>query len=209
MLFPLLLACMNPALTAPEAAAAPGTYNLSGSLCIQVYKDPSTIAAALAHDHIIQAKGWTGTATIDLEDLSTCSMDISVPVAAMVVDATPIRENLGYTTFPKDSEREDIKKEMLSEDQLHGEKYKTITWKSTQCEMDGERLKMTGDLTIRGKTKTLTLPLAVKQDEVSFHVKGAAAIKATDFGFEAYSAGFGALKNQNRMLLSISVHGKP
>ncbi len=209
MLFPLLLACLNPALTAPEAAAAPGTYNLGGSLYIQVYKDPSTVAAALAHDHIIQAKGWSGTATIDLADLSTCSMDISVPVDTLVVDATPIRENLGYTTFPKDSEREDIKKEMLSEDQLNGTKYKDITWKTTKCEMMGERVNMTGDLTIRGKSKTLTLPMSVKQDEVSFHAKGAVAIKATDFGFEAYSAGFGALKNQNRMLLSVSVHGKP
>lgn len=209
MLFPLLLACLNPALTAPEAAAASGAYNLNGSLYIQVYKDPSTVAAALAHDHIIQAKGWTGTATIDLADLSSCSMDISVPVDKMVVDATPIRETLGYTTFPKDSEREDIRKEMLSEDQLHAEKYKTITWKTTKCEMNGERVNMTGDLTIRGKSKTLTLPMSVKQDEVSFHAKGAVAIKATDFGFDAFSAGFGALKNQNRMLLSVSVHGKP
>lgn len=209
MLFPLLIACLNPALTAPQAEAAAGTYNLNGSLYIQVYKDPSTVAAALAHDHIVQAKGWTGTATIDLADLSSCAMDISVPVDTLVVDATPIRENLGYTTFPKDSEREDIKKEMLSEGQLNGAKYKTITWKTTKCEMNGERVNMTGDLTIRGKSKTLTLPMSVKQDEVSFHAKGAVAIKATDFGFDPYSAGFGALKNQNRMLLSVSVHGKP
>lgn len=209
MLFPLLLACLNPALTAPEAAAASGTYNLNGSLYIQVYKDPSTVAAALAHDHIIQAKGWTGTATIDLADLSTCSMDISVPVDKLVVDATPIREDLGYTTFPKDSEREDIKKEMLSAKQLDGATHKTISWKTTKCELDGERVNMTGDLTIRGKSKSVTLPMAVKQDEVSFHAKGAVAIKATDFGFDPYSAGFGALKNQNRMLLSVSVHGKP
>ena len=209
MLFPLLLACLNPALTAPEAAAAPGTYNLNGSLYIQVYKDPSTVAAALAHDHIIQAKGWSGTATIDLADLSTCAMNISVPVDKLLVDATPIREDLGYTTFPKDSEREDIKKEMLSEKQLNAAAHKNITWKATKCVLDGDRVDMTGDLTIRGKTKSVTLPMAVKQDEVSFHAKGAVAIKATDFGFEPYSAGFGALKNQNRMLLSISVHGKP
>ena len=34
-------------------------------------------------------------------------------------------------------------------------------------------------------------------------------IKSSDYGMPPYSAGFGALKNQDTMILVVSLHGKP
>ncbi|MCB9794990.1 MAG: YceI family protein [Alphaproteobacteria bacterium] len=195
----------------PDAYAQDGakTYNLKGLLYLQVYKDPDTIAAALAHDHVVRASGWSGTVTWDAADLSKCDVRITVPVNSLAVDEEDLRRQLGYDTFPKAGEREDIKKEMLSEDQLFASKHPQITYKSSKCEAQGDNVAVTGDLTIRGVTRPVTLTMTVKADQVNFQAKGSTAIKATDFGFDAYSAGFGALKNQNRMVMVINVKGDP
>ena len=44
---------------------------------------------------------------------------------------------------------------------------------------------------------------------MNFSAKGSTKIKATQFGMEPYSAGFGALKNQDAMILVVSIHGTP
>jgi polyisoprenoid-binding protein YceI len=46
---------------------------------------------------------------------------------------------------------------LRSPDFLHAEKFPDITFKSTRIEGDRENFKLTGDLTIRGVTKPLTL----------------------------------------------------
>lgn len=191
------------------ADAAPVTYNLKGSLYVQVYKDPDTIAQALAHDHVVQAAGWTGTATWDPEDPAACAMDITVPVDKMIVDEKSVRERLGYDTFPSEGERADIRDAMLDDDVLDGAKYKTITWKLTKCEFGANRVTVTGDMTIHGSTQSLTLPMTVKADAVNFSAKGNTKIKSSQFGMPPFSAGFGALKNQDTMTLVVDIHGKP
>jgi polyisoprenoid-binding protein YceI len=196
-------------LNALLATAFAGDYNLNGSLYIQVYKDPTTVAQALAHDHVVQAKAWSGKASYDPADPSTCNLFISVPVKSLEVDEKGLREQLGYDTFPSDGEREDIKAEMLGEKVLEGDKYPNITFQSTSCVADGDRVKVTGDMTIHGETKSVTVPMAVKADEVNFSAKGSIKIKSSDFGVPPYSAGFGALKNQDTMILVVSLHGKP
>ncbi|MCP4810246.1 MAG: YceI family protein [Proteobacteria bacterium] len=196
-------------LFASSVEAAPVTYSLKGSLYVQVYKDPTTIAQALAHDHVVQAAGWTGTATWDPEDPAACAMDITVPVDKLVVDEESIRKRLGYDTFPSEGERADIRDAMLDDDVLGVSKYTTITWKLTGCELGENRTTVTGDMTIHGTSQSLTLPMSVKADSVNFSAKGNTKITSSQFGMPPFSAGFGALKNQDKMTLVVDIHGKP
>ena len=67
-----------------SAQAAPTDYALmanKGILYINVYKDTETLGAALAHDHAIQAVGWSGKATWDPDDVSACNISVTVPVS--------------------------------------------------------------------------------------------------------------------------------
>lgn len=209
MMLPLLALLSAPFVSEVHAQDAAKTYDLRGSLYIQVYKDPTTVAQSLAHDHVIQAAGWTGTVTWDPNNLASCKVSMSLPVASLVVDEKNMRTQLGYTTFPSDSEREDIKKAMLGSDQLDGAKFPTITYQSTSCTAVGEAVDVAGNLTIHGVTKPVTMHMAVKADAVNFSAKGSTAIRATQYGFQPFSAGFGALKNQDRMLLVVDVNGTP
>lgn len=209
MMLTFLALTAAPFVTEVHAQDAARTYDLRGTLYIQVYKDPTTVAQALAHDHVIQAAGWTGTVTWDPANVAACKVSITVPVDKLVVDEKGIRTQLGYDTFPSDSEREDIKEAMLGSDQLNGAKFPTISYQSTACAANGESIDVSGNLTLHGVTKPVNLRMSIKADAVNFSAKGSTAIRATQFGFEPFSAGFGALKNQDRMLLVVDVTGKP
>ena len=64
-LLPLLLHTAN---------AAPQNYAFlsnKGLLYVKVYKE-DTLASAAAHNHAIQAVGWSGKANWDIDDFSSC-----------------------------------------------------------------------------------------------------------------------------------------
>ena len=81
------------------AEAAPTEYALlanKGLLYINVYKDPEALGAALAHDHAIQAVGWSGKATWDPDNTAACDISVTVPVNNFQVDRTDTRKFAGF-----------------------------------------------------------------------------------------------------------------
>jgi polyisoprenoid-binding protein YceI len=205
-LLALLVGCWTPRV----AWAAPVTYDLQGSLMILVYKDPDTLGGAAAHDHVIEAAGWSGTGRWDPLDLGACGMTITVPVDQLVVDAAEIRTKLEYDSVPTERERQIIRDHMLGEDQLHAAAFPSIDFNATLCQDIGsDRIMVTGDLTIRGVTQSVSLPMALSGDPQAFSAEGALKINATDYGFEPYSAARGAIKNQDAMILIVNLQGQP
>lgn len=208
MLFALLAAC-SPSLTSSPAHAAPTAYDMSGSLAyVQVFKDPDTIGADASHNHVIHTRDFT-TAEVswDPEDLNACSLNFALNVSSLVVDADTMRAKVGYEKEIAEGQRETVKKNMLSEKQLNVDAHPTMSFKSTSCEAgDGGKVKVNGDLTIRGVTKAVTVPMKVSFDD-GLRARGAVKIKATQFGFEPYKAMGGAVANQDTMQLVVDLKG--
>ena len=195
----------------PEPTPAGATtYTLDpnqGLLWVQVFKDPDTVAAALSHDHIIAAYGWSGTVTWDAEDLSKCAVSIKVPVSGLDPDAPSLRKTVGLEGELSESQRGEVKGHMLGKSQLNSSKYGTIRFTSTSCASDGKTVTVTGELSIRGQGAPVTAGMTVTADGAKFTAKGSFTAKATDFGFEPYSAMMGALKNRNKMTFGLNVVG--
>jgi len=176
------------------------------TLYVKVYKAES-LASDLAHDHAIQAVGWSGKAIIDLDNLSGCDISLSVPVNNLYVDKTEIRKLAGLEGEISDSQRKEIQGNMLSKGQLNADAFPMITFKSTSCEGSGENITLKGDFTLRGKTNAISIPVKmITADGLS--MKGTFPIKATDYGFEPYSALFGAVSNKNEMEIHFDLKGK-
>jgi polyisoprenoid-binding protein YceI len=197
---------------AEEEAPAPAkdiTYALGqGLLYVQVFKDPDTIAAALSHDHVIRADGWTGQVTYN-RDTQACRVSVTVPVARLNPDDPGLRQQVGLEGTLDDGQREEVKENMLDDDQLFASKYPNISFSASSCALSGGTLSVTGELTIRGKARTVTIPLAnFSATDAALTGSGTFTASATDFGFEPFSAGFGALKNKNTMTFGMSVSGK-
>ncbi len=168
-----------------------------GLLYVHVHK-AETLAADLSHDHAIQAVGWSGKASLDLADYSSCQVSISVPVNNLQVDNPNVREIAGIEGAISDSMRADVKKHMLSDIQLDAERYPMITFKSTGCEGSGESMTLNGNFTLHGVTKAVSIPTAVSTAS-GLTLKGTLPVKATDYGITPYSAMFGAVGNKDGM----------
>lgn len=188
-------------LSLPAAAA---DYNLGGTLYIQVFKDPETLGAGLSHDHVMVAKGWSGTASYDAADPGSCNISITVPVSSLDVDPDYMRKAVGYDTMLTADQRDDVRKNMLASSQLDAGSHPNITFQSTSCTASS----ITGNLTIRGKSQPVTMNAQLSEDGSSFSAKGQVTIRATQFGFQPYSALFGQLKNRDDMKLTVKLENK-
>lgn len=210
----LLVAFAAHAQTPPVAPVAPAggpvKYTLAdgAGIYVQVFKDPDTLASSLSHDHVMQATGWTGAMTWDPASPATCQVDITLPVAKLAIDPAALRKAVGYTSELDDDQRGEIREHMLGESQLNGQAHPNISFKASKCEQAGDTVKVTGGLTVRGKTKTVTVPMKFSADGKTLSAKGSFTASATDFGFEPFSALFGQLKNKNEMKFTVDVKGK-
>lgn len=193
---------------AEEPAESASTYALSGTIYVVVRKDEDTFASALSHNHAVKASGWSGSVTWHPSDASQCKVEISVPVASLVVDDNATRSLAGLGEGPSDSDRQTIKENMLAADQLNGSKFPSVTFSSTSCSGTSGNVTVKGNMGLRGKTKAISPSLSVSADGSTFSAKGSFGVKHTDFGFEPFSALFGQLKNSNDLTFHVDVTGK-
>ena len=161
----LAMAALAAALAAPSFAAT-STWNL----------DPmhSNAQFTVRHLGISNVQGEftkvSGKVTLDDEDVTKSSVDVSIDVNSVNTRV---------------SQRDD---DLRSEGFFDVAKFPTITFKSTKIEKAGEgKLKVTGDLTIKGVTKSVVLDVT-GPSPVDTHMgtrRGFAAmthINRTDFG---------------------------
>lgn len=117
---------------------------VAGTTTYQI--DPRHSSADFGVTHLMistvrgEFHGVTGTVVVDDANLGNSSVNVTI-------DATSV-----------DTREPDRDKDLKSDRFLDAAKYPTITFKSTKVEKNADgSLKITGDLTIRGVTKTVVL----------------------------------------------------
>ncbi len=202
----MIMALVSGVVSGTAVACEPVSYALDtrdSLLYLTVFKDDATLAAGLSHDHAIRAAAWSGRVRLDPADLSGCEIDVSLPVAALVVDEPWMRRVAGLEGELPEGVRDSVRKNMLREEQLHAAAHPTLSFSATRC----TPTRIEGDLTIRGVTRRIAMPARLTATPGALSLTGEVFILATDFGFEPFSAMMGALKNQDRMRLSVTLSG--
>ena len=195
---------------AEEAPPAPVTWTIDpaqGTTLLRVQKDESTLVSGMSHDHVVVARDHSGSFTWNAADPSACRLLVRLPVARLLVDPPEVRAQQGLEGELSDAQREDVRRNMLSKDQLWASSHPFITFESEACLGDGDSFEMQGDLSIRGRSRSVILKGALTTDDAGFRIQGELRIRATDFGFEPYTAMFGQLKNQDQMTLVVDLGG--
>ncbi|MDQ6803620.1 MAG: YceI family protein [Actinomycetota bacterium] len=170
----------------------PGTHKLgpdNGTLSVNTGR--SGAASKAGHDLVLHVGSWEATLTIG-EDPSQSSLTLDAdPDSVKVVKGSGGIQALG------DDDKQNIKK-TIDDDVL---KRESIQFRSTSVQTAGDnKLTVSGDLTLRGKTKPITFDLAVGE---SGNVSGSAVVKQTNHGMKPYSALFGALKVADEVTVTI------
>lgn len=177
----------------------------ASALHVRVNKDPDTVASGLAHDHVVVAAGWSGKVTWG--GPNGCAGEVRVPVADLVVDPPEWRAKTGAGDPLTEKQRRQIRGSMLGKDQLHADAHPFIAFQATSCGGTSGRVPVKGKLTIRGVTREITVPMDVSVEGGRFRARGTFTARATDFGFQPYSAFMGAVRNRDEMTFTVDLVG--
>ena len=144
-----------------------GTYNFD--------KNHSVIAFKVKHNGLIEIPGFfrdfAGTITYDAKDTSKSSVNFAAKVASIDTGVVNRDNHLRNADF------------------FEVEKYPELTFKSTKVEKKGNGWVVTGDLTMKGVTKSVTIPFDLtgflpggQRSGPRMGVTGTTTINRRDFG---------------------------
>lgn len=175
---------------------------------VQLFK--AGVGSALAHDHVVRATTFTGHVQIDLSAPTNGSITVEVQTASLKVDEPELRQKYGLASQLSEKDRRQIQETMQSSSQLDVAQYPTMKFVATKIEAQPTgTYSVTGNLTIREKTQVVTFPAQIERRENALHVKGNFRFKQSSFGYTPYSALFGAVRNQDEVLLHFEVLATP
>lgn len=175
---------------------------------VQLFK--AGVGSALAHDHVVRATTFTGQVQIDLTAPETGSITVDVQAASLKVDEPAMRQKYGLASQLSEKDRQQIQETMQSSSQLDVARYPVMKFVATKIETrQTGTYTVTGNFTIRGKTQIVTFPAQVERQENALHVKGSFRFQQSQFGYKPYSALFGAVRNQDEVLLHFDVIATP
>lgn len=145
------------------------------------------------HDLTIEMTRWSAEAVLDLAEPANSSLSVEVEVGSL----EPL-EGTGGIKPLTDSDRAEIKK-TATQQILRVAEFPTITFQSTSVAGTPQSFTITGNLTIMGQTRPVTVSGAADGE-----VRGHATVVQSEWGITPYSAFLGALKLADEVKIEFS-----
>lgn len=186
--FGLVLAAAGP------AAAGGRTYTVdAGGSAVTIHVGKAGLFKFAGHEHEVMASAFEGEIHADPGDLARSSVTLVFETAALKVSerGEPPRD------VPK------VQETMAGPKVLDVVRFPKVTFESRS--VSGRKVseavhevRVAGDLTLHGVTRSLTVPLRVEVSGDTLVATGQVAIRHTDFGLEPISVG-GLVKVKNEL----------
>ena len=151
--------------------------------------------------HRIAVRDFSGEASMSLDDVSPASLTMDIKSASLVETGAVFT----------DQQKATINKE-VNELVLETAKFPDITFKST--EITGKMkngsfvVRVTGDMTLHGVTRKVTIPATVTVDGDTFRAKGTFAINRKNFNVNATEAFHGFVKVRHTIKFVFDIVGE-
>lgn len=198
----------EPEPAAPEPAQ-PVQYTLGNGSYAAVLVKYDRNATIKGHDHVLVAQTVKGSVTWTPGEPSACQVSVTIPASSLTVDPPGSRARSGLEGETSDGDKRKIRENALGKSQLEADKYPDLTFRSTSCTADGDRVKVTGDLTLHGRSKRVTTRMRITADPDSFRARGSVSATHSDFGMKPFTALLGALRNDESLTFDLDFKGKP
>jgi len=193
-----LLAFATGLALAPAALAAPRTYVLDASRSsVRVHVGKSGAFSFAGHTHEVAAPVASGEVVADAALLSASRVTLTFEAGTLKV--LPEGEPAGDA--PK---VEDV---MRGPKVLDASRFPSITFRSQKVTGRAGAggtydLEVTGEMSVHGVSKALTLPVHVELSGETLTATGKAVLRHDDFGMRPVSAGGGTVKVKNEIEVS-------
>jgi polyisoprenoid-binding protein YceI len=190
-------------ITAPRAdIAAVVTYRLDPSQStFIVHANRAGLAWFKGHSHRIAAKDFTGEASLSLDAVNPASLNMTIRSASLE-ETDPF-----FTAEQKKTINGEINNIVLET-----AKYPEITFKSTAVKgtiRNGAfAVEITGDMTMHGVTRQITIPATVTVDGDTLRAKGTFRLDRKKFGVNATDAFHGLVKVRHTLIFDFDIIGR-
>jgi polyisoprenoid-binding protein YceI len=174
----------------PFLIAALVTFSIdSGASVAQAHVGKTGFASFAGHEHLVLAQTVQGEVMLDAEALAKSAVDLIVDARSLKVSP----EGEPNDDAPK------VQQVMRGPEVLDTGRFGTIHFGSTAVEGKSVsagvyELSVTGELSLHGVVKPLTLPVRLEVQGKSLTASGKFTLKQTDFGIEPTTAAGGLVK---------------
>jgi hypothetical protein len=155
--------------------------------------------ARLGHDHVVASHAITGTVAP-----SRNVADFQFRLDQMKIDEADLRQIAGLEKQPSADAIEGTRHNMLTK-VLDAERYPLVKVHAERLAA-GQPLRVT--ITLHGVTRTLDIPVSLREANGSINVKGTLQLKQTDFGLTPFSVMGGAMSVQDQMALRFDLSAR-
>jgi polyisoprenoid-binding protein YceI len=164
-----------------------GTYRLgppAGRLLIRTGR--AGLGRRAGHDLTIEATRWYGEAVVSVGDPGRSSVTVTVETGSL-----EILEGTGGLKALTDADRAEIKRTLAGAALLDTAEHPTITFRSTRVTGTPQSFEITGDLTVKGRTRPVTV---YGKGDADGLLRCGATVTQSAWGIKPYTAFLGALR---------------
>ena len=136
------------------------------------------------HDLTLEATRWQADAVVNTENPGQSSVTLTIEV-----DSLEVREGTGGLKPLTDADRADIKT-TIGGKILRTAEHPAITFSSSRVSGTGDGFQISGDLTIMGQARPVTVSGGIDAGRI----RGHATVTQSQWGIKPYSAFAGALR---------------
>jgi polyisoprenoid-binding protein YceI len=160
------------------------------------------LLSGFAHDHTIAIREFTGDASFTYVTVSPASLQLTIKA-----------DSLAVTDKISDSDKEKITNTMRK-DVLEVDKYPEIIFKSTTvtAARTGEGhydATISGDLTLHGVTRNITIPAKLVFNADNLHARGAFSVRQTQYNIKPVSIAAGTIKVKDEVKFTFDIVAHP
>jgi polyisoprenoid-binding protein YceI len=171
-----------------------------GQTTITLHVGRAGVFAFAGHDHEVVVPAMQGYVTLDRSNVSRSTVSVTFDATALKVT--------GKGEPPEDVP--EVQRVMLSDQVLDVKRHPTITFQSRQVAVvkqfaDQMTLGITGDLTLRGVTRALDVPVTVQLAADGLRANGKATVRQSQFGIRPVTAGAGTVRVKDEVEVVLSV----
>lgn len=163
--------------------------------------------ARLGHPHVVGGSVIDGEIML-AEPFQDSALRLTIDVGDLVLDRPAWRAAEGFEPQVEDKAIADTRRNMLSAKQLDAENHPEIRIESIAITGPRWQPDIRALVTLAGKTRELTVPVAVETDGDALTATGRFVILQSDFGLTPYSAAGGALKVTDEVLIRFRIEAQ-
>jgi polyisoprenoid-binding protein YceI len=167
-------------------------YRLVPASHLQVKTGKAGLFGFAGHEHLIEARAFSGTVVFFPKKPASSHVEITVPTDSLRVLSPPDTAEIRKVTAA------------MRADVLHTSQYPEIRLISKQVTPTSDGLKMIGALTLTGQTREIPLLIKFQAGPDTLKASTSFSVKQTDFGIKPYSGGpAGTVKVADKVTFNI------